>query len=668
MLVSCFLAHFFISVTIAQSSTETQASIQQEWQAEDRPELVEEEDGQHVIWQERLRHPLNINRADSLDWIELGVLSPTQVHNILQYQRVFGLYLDVHELQAVPGISSALLKQLRAWIYVSAIDQQTQPEFVQHQLLLRWSGGTRATAFREEYGGWGVQGLLRYRFRARDWQAGFLAEQDAGELWRKTGADFYSFFVSRQRRGSPVRWVLGDYQFSFGQGLLIGQQVGGNRSVYPEQLIRAPQGLAPYRGAGEFAFFRGGALAWKSRWGEIESMVSYRRLDGSIQEDSSGFTSVGTLYTMGIRRTASERARRGSLGLFTTGLVWHQQYNGLVLGGLLLHHRLDRLLLPADHPRNRYAFRGNQWTGGSLYARGEWRNMLYVGEWVWSSNQRMAMQVAATWSVDRRLDISAVFRHASPGYTAWFGQALSASSRFTNETGLLLTGLVRWSKQWEFGFLVDRWHHPWMRYLVHYPTYGTQWQGQVVFRPKRSVQWMVVYRATQRFVSESGDEPILPLPQPVCQQQWRLGVQVDEWAAWRWRFRMVLNRWQRGELAEPLVGIAWAGELRWQPPRRGWRVHVQWTTSRVPDFNARVYLQQIDLPGLNQLAMLDGNSTNLNLVVHCRVARSVQLGLVARRSVDWAYEIGNQRITGDAAFHSWFWRLQLQLTPGAQKQ
>jgi hypothetical protein len=66
--------------------------------------------------------------------------------------------------------------------------------------------------------------------------------------------------------------------------------------------------------------------------------------------------------------------------------------------------------------------------------------------------------------------------------------------------------------------------------------------------------------------------------------------------------------------------------------------------------------------------MLDGNSTNLNLVVHCRVARSVQLGLVARRSVDWAYEIGNQRITGDAAFHSWFWRLQLQLTPGAQKQ
>ena len=650
----------------AQVYSETNSTLQQEWQAEERPELVEEEDIQQAIWQERRRYPLDINRADSMDWMEFGVLSSTQVHQILTYRSLFGRFIDVHELQAVPGISLPLLRMLRPWIYVASVDQTIQPVSVSHQLLLRLSGGTRSSGFQQQYGGLSMQAVLRYRFRSRDWQAGFLAEQDAGERWRKFGADFYSFFLSRQRPGSPVRWIIGDYQFSFGQGLLIGQQIGGNRSIYPEQLIRSPQGLEPYRGIGEFAFFRGVALRWRKHRNALDFFASYRKLDGSFQEDSTGFSSVSTLYTTGIRRTEGELARRGNLSLLTTGASWNRSFAGLTMGALWIRHQLGQYMQASDHPRNRYAFYGRVWMGTSLYARGEWRNWLYAAEWVWSSQRRMALQAAATWSLDRRFDLSVVFRHASPGYTAWFGQALSASSRFTNETGLLTAVVFRWSKRWESGFFVDRWQHPWMRYLAHFPSVGGQWQLQTVYRPKRSVQWTMVYRETERMESESGETPRLPLPQPVLQRQFRVALQVDEWVAWRWRIRGAWNQWRPRSGAVSESGLAWSAELRWQPPMKPWRVQFQWMSSRVSAYDARVYIQQADLPGLNQLAMLDQDGQSMALVIQYQFSGALRLNAMARRGHEATQIIDRERFILVGSDPSWFWRFQVLFSPGSR--
>ena len=658
----------FTLISRAQTVEESASLLQQEWQAEDRPELMEEEDIQQQVWQERRKHPLDINQADSLDWMELGLFQASQVKQILHYRAIFGRFLDIHELQAIPGIPVNTWRFLRPMLVVASVDQQIQPANVQHQLLVRLAGGTRATEYQRMYGGVAVQALVRYRVKSSHWQAGFLAEQDAGERWRRMGADFQSFFLSRQRPGSPVRWIIGDFQFSFGQGLLIGQQVGGNRSIYPEQLIRAPQGLMPYRGIGEFAFFRGAALRWRQKRSEWEGFVSYRRLDGTMQEDTLGFTTVSTLYTSGIRRTASERARRNNLGLWTTGLSYHRSSRGLTWGSLLLRHQLSESMQPANHPRNRYAFAGDHWLGISAYLRGEWRNVLYTAESVWSSRDRVAVQAMASWSLDRRLDLSVVFRHASPGYTAWFGQALSASSRFTNETGLLTALVFRWSKRWESGFFVDRWQHPWMRYLAHYPALGSQWQAQLAFKPKRNVQWLMVYRVTERLESESGDLPTLPQPFLIQQRQIRMALQVDEWAAWKWRIRGVWNRRKQAGSGIQDNGLAWSAELKWQPPRQRWRLHLQWVTSRVPSYQARVYLQQADLPGLNQLTMWDSDGRSAAMMLQYRISPSLQVFGLARYGTEFAQIAEQERFIRVVGQSTWFWRFQLQYSPSSRQE
>ena len=63
--------------------------------------------------------PINLNEADVEDLKELLILSPTQIHSFFTYRRIFGDFLSIYELQAVPNWDIETINSIRSFIKIS---------------------------------------------------------------------------------------------------------------------------------------------------------------------------------------------------------------------------------------------------------------------------------------------------------------------------------------------------------------------------------------------------------------------------------------------------------------------------------------------------------------------------------------------------------------------
>ncbi len=70
--------------------------------------------------QQFLNEPINLNTADATLLKELSILSPMQIQNLIAYRKFFGNFIDIYELQAVPGWTVRTLQRLRPFIAVSS--------------------------------------------------------------------------------------------------------------------------------------------------------------------------------------------------------------------------------------------------------------------------------------------------------------------------------------------------------------------------------------------------------------------------------------------------------------------------------------------------------------------------------------------------------------------
>ena len=65
---------------------------------------AETEDDSYLQQLERFRrNPLNMNTADENDLRELKILSGLQIANFISYRKLFGKFISIYELQAVPA-------------------------------------------------------------------------------------------------------------------------------------------------------------------------------------------------------------------------------------------------------------------------------------------------------------------------------------------------------------------------------------------------------------------------------------------------------------------------------------------------------------------------------------------------------------------------------------
>jgi hypothetical protein len=494
-------------------------------------------------------NPIDINRADAEVLQAMYLLNPSQVNQLLSYRTRFGPLLSVYELQAVPEFDLQTIEHLLPFITLDDTGQKSKKfwdrlkEEKQAYILLRhqrtWEtrrGFTPADTsnsgvLSSRYLGDPNNIYLRFRIQhARDFSLGLTLDKDAGEQFAwdgktaRYGFNFFSFHFTRYLVGQWKTITLGDFQASFGQGLVFGAgyTLGKGAETVPT-VRRSSIGILPYTAAMEFGFFRGiGATRQFKNW-QATVLVSHAPRDGraSVSADTLDAAEeiISSFNQSGLHRTSSELATKNQFK--ETSVGGNTQYShpsGKFQAGInSLFTRFDRPWIRSAQIYNRFEFAGQSNFVSSLYFNYNWKNFLLFGESARAKSGGSGTVLGFVSSLSKQVDLSLLWRKYDRNFHSFYASGFAENTRPINEQGLYLGIQIKPEKRWKINAYYDFFKFPWLRYRVYAPSSGYEWLSRVSYQPNRNLVAFIQIRQEQkdRNLSDSG-EPSLPyLVQPV---------------------------------------------------------------------------------------------------------------------------------------------------------
>ncbi|MBP3774854.1 MAG: helix-hairpin-helix domain-containing protein [Bacteroidaceae bacterium] len=452
--------------------------LQQEFSDEEQAQLSAL--GDYLL--ELHRQPIDINRAQAEDLLQLPFITPPMADSILSYRRRQGALLSLEELAFVKGISH----QARRWahLFLTCGSDPRPPTPAGHRpshdcqhllaanaaipLYLRagfgkYSKDQLAQSPNKAYQGPPLAATLRYRGQWSDrLEWGLTGQTDEGEPIGRRGnhlADYQSAFLLGRGHGLLRRWAVGDYRMHLGLGLTVGQGMWNNALSLLDFPRNTRQGIVKHSGTDETHFLRGAAATLGlGRW-QATFFASHRRLDATIQDGR-----VSTWLTTGLHRTALELQRKGNLACTAWGgqMAWQGRHLTLGLNALRLHYGHPFTTGTALY--RRYYLQGSQAANYSVHYALHWKNISLSGEEAtdghrgWAALNRLHLSPTRHWAV------SLVHRCYDKRYNAPMAFAYSLGGHVKNEHGLL--GGVRWSphRHWTCKAYADYAFHPYALY------------------------------------------------------------------------------------------------------------------------------------------------------------------------------------------------------------
>lgn len=532
--VCCML---FPALLVAQTPATQPASSTTEQQleavTEGNDDIETEDDSFLQQMQQFLNDPVNLNTADATVLKEMMILSPGQVENLISYRNLFGKFISIYELQAIPGWDVRTIERLRPYITVN-----TNPRLLgtladrlkdgTHTILLRGTQvmeqakGYRldSSTTKNYYPGSPQRIFVRYKYQYKNLlQYGLVGEKDAGEEFfkgsQKSGFDFYSFHFFARNIGIIKSLAIGDFTVNMGQGLTQWQSLAFKKSPDVTNIKRQLPVLRPYNSAGEINFHRGiGITLAKNHW-ELTAFGSYRNIDANFTVDTlNNEDFVSSLQTSGLHRTNSELSDKGIQRQIAFGGNLAYNKNRFHFGLNAIHYDFKLPIKKAEDPYNAYALSGSSFGNYSLDYSYTFKNLHFFGEAAFTNKWDKAFVNGLMLSVAPQVDMSLLYRNISKSYQSLYTNAFTESTFPNNEEGWYAGISIRPSLTWRIDAYVDWYHFPWLRYLVDAPTRGTDYLVQTTYKPNKQLEMYIRYRTETKAKNFNPDDlvmgPVVP--------------------------------------------------------------------------------------------------------------------------------------------------------------
>ncbi|MEO8412818.1 MAG: helix-hairpin-helix domain-containing protein [Ginsengibacter sp.] len=467
-----------------------------------------------------IKDPVNLNYADEGQLQELRFLSPIQIHNVISYRNLLGKFINIYELQAVPGWDISLIRRMRPYISVSnKVDifnsVGSRLKNGDNTLLVRGTqtlekakgyllNSSNASGF---YPGSPQKILVRYKYLFKNLlQYGVTAEKDAGEQFfkgaQKNGFDFYSAHFFIRDIGIIKALAVGDFTVNLGQGLTQWQGLAFKKSSDLVNIKRQSDVLRPYNSAGEIAFHRGLGITLKKNSWEATGFISYRKMDANANIDTLNYQDfVSSLQTSGYHRTASEVEDKGSQGQLSLGGNIGYSTDRLHIGVNGVHYNFEHTITKADFLYNVYALAGRKAGNYSIDYSYTFKNMHFFGEAATDEGFDKAFINGLLISVDSHVDMSFLYRKISRGYQSLYSNAFTESTYPTNESGFYAGITISPVDYLRMDAYADFYHFPWLRYRVDAPATGNDYMLQLTYQPNKQVAIYTRYRTERKAIN-----------------------------------------------------------------------------------------------------------------------------------------------------------------------
>ncbi len=419
---------------------------------------------------EAAAHPINLNTATAVDLERLRFLSDQQVDAILLYVYEHPMQ-DVAELQLIPCLEDYTIRDLRAFVYVAppqidnTLDIKEIFRYARHELTLRLD-----TRNLENYTGDPVFVQTRYRFRYKNRvQFGLMLHRPTGG---KASDMHYGGFLQLNDIACFRTIVAGDFQASFGQGLVLANAFHTGRTSYIMTVGNSEDGLRKYGGS-EGSGLRGvGATAVFGK--------------GKLK------TEVSALYSL---QLPSDTLRHHVLGANLT-----MRYKRFKWGLTAVENLYSDTLRPyRNMAYNAHYFRGMRQAVMGVNARYNYGVFDLFGEVATAQNTHWGVGtiVGSRITPTQGIGLVLLYRYYSPWFDNTLGYAYSETSRINDEHGGYMGLEITRLQHWRWSLSGDVFRFSGVKYGIPYsPSWGYDAIVETVYTPND--QWQMALRLRAR--------------------------------------------------------------------------------------------------------------------------------------------------------------------------
>jgi len=467
---------------------------------------------------ELYQNPLDINRVTADELLATYLLAPPQIQALIDHRNTWGEFLSIYELQSLPNWDSTTLVTLLPFLTLETTTTSSKTFFERLRseennfLVLRhrrtwelrkgYSKNDSTLNPTSQYMGDPNDFFLRFRVQhAKDFSMGLILEKDAGEAltWdpktNRYGFNFASFHFTRYGMGKWKTISIGDFQASFGQGLVFGAgfSLGKGAETVPT-VRRSSLGVLPYTASIETGFFRGIGLTRKMGSWQSSLILSSIGKDGRVTESSDSLAAapqtLTSLSQTGLHRSLSELSIKNQVQ--ETNLGSNLQYSaqsGRWSAGLnFLHTQFSIPWIRNATSYNAFDFSGQTNQVGSLYANLTWKNFAFFGESARSRSQGQGTVLGLVSSLSRTVDFSLLWRSYDRHFHSLYATAFAESTHPSNERGVYLGFQVKPSATLKLNAYVDFFTFPWLKFRVSSPSSGQEWLVRWSYQPQKTKQ------------------------------------------------------------------------------------------------------------------------------------------------------------------------------------
>ena len=215
------------------------------------------------------QHPININTASIDELQQLPFLSMIESYRVVEYRNQHGPFQCVYDLKKISGFTDALISNIEPFISVKDV------HVYHEQTDLRMRG---VSFLPHVHHGEKVYGRLISK--VPPYTLCVLTEKDVGEAILY---DFWAAGIVVTERS--LAFALGKYDLDIGPGVML-SPLGSFFSTTDFRIMVRERGIIPYTSCNENGGFFGAALT-DSLWLRFTLFLSSQDLDGRI--DTSGF-------------------------------------------------------------------------------------------------------------------------------------------------------------------------------------------------------------------------------------------------------------------------------------------------------------------------------------------------------------------------------------------
>ncbi|WP_286861011.1 MULTISPECIES: ComEA family DNA-binding protein [Sphingobacterium] len=578
-------------------------------------------------WSYYLKHPIDLNKTDGTELIELQFIDPLLLQRLINHRQVSGDFINVLELQSIDGFDAKILNLLLPFIKVGETSPFTGSKFkdFSHEFMLRYGrilekpkGYQITDTTKSRYLGDRNRYTIRYRANLKDKiRLAINMEKDAGEPIfygeQKLGFDFYGLSLYIKAIGPVRNLVIGDYALQFGQGLGMWNGLSFGKGGLVQNTARQGMGVKQYTSLNEVDFMRGITGTFRLDRFEITPYFSYRAIDGNV-EDNIESRVIKTIAKTGLHRTPTEQRYRNAAHQMTYGLNVLWRHNRFKAGINFNQSQLDVVKVKGTSKRQQYDFEGDVLRNISLYTNYTFRNVHLFGEYASSVDGGSALLMGAIASLHPRLSTVVLVRDYKKNYHTFYGQGFGESSNTANEEGIYLGLVYQLGRKLVWSNYIDVFRFPEAKYQADSSSLGADFFSQFSYIWYKKGQLSLRYRNRLKQTNYMGMGQTESGLVNSSKQQLRLEFQYKLNRIWTIRYRAEGNLFQK-EYEDNSLGYMFYQDIFWKPDMGKIQLNSRLAYFQTDTYDNRIYAYENDVFYASGFGMYNmrGWRTYLNL-------------------------------------------------------